>query len=75
VLNAEQEYLQAQVSLVQAKHDEAVANYTLRGAIGQLTAQGLGLPVEVYDPVKHYDEVRDKRIGTGISPKYGETQK
>lgn len=75
VLNAEQELLSAQVNLVQAQHDEAVANYTLRSAVGQLTAQGLGLPVDVYDPVKHYDEVRDKWIGTGISQKYGETQK
>jgi outer membrane protein len=74
-LNAEQEFLSAQVNLVQAQHDEAVANYTLRSAVGQLTAQGLGLPVDVYDPVKHYDDVRDKWIGTGISPKYGETQK
>lgn len=75
VLNAEQEALQARVNLVQAQHDEAVANYTLKGAVGQLTAQGLGLQVDAYNPIKHYDEVRSKWIGTGVSPNYGEGQK
>jgi len=75
VLNQEQEALQARVNLVQAQHDEAVANYTLKSAIGQLTAQGLGLQVDVYNPAKHYDEVRSKWIGTGVSPNYGEGQK
>lgn len=75
VLNAEQEDLQARVSLVQAKHDEVVADYTLKSAIGQLTAQGLALQIDVYDPVKHYDEVRDKWIGTGVSPSYGGDRK
>jgi len=75
VLNAEQEALQAQVSLVQAQHDEAVAEFTLKSAVGQLTAQALGLPIEIYDPVKHYDEVRGKWIGTSISPSYGEEGK
>ncbi|HVI50372.1 MAG TPA: TolC family outer membrane protein [Candidatus Sulfotelmatobacter sp.] len=75
VLNAEQEALQAQVNLVQAQHDEAVAEFTLKSAVGQLTAQALGLSVETYDPVKHYDEVRGKWIGTSISPSYGEEGK
>lgn len=75
VLNAEQEALQARVNLVEAQHDEAVAEYTLKSAVGQLTAQALGLPVAIYDPVKHYDDVRDKWIGTSISPSYGEGEK
>jgi len=68
VLNAEQEFLQARVNLVAAQHDEMVAEYTLKSAIGQLTAQSLSLPVEIYDPVKHYQEVRGKWFGVGGDP-------
>jgi outer membrane protein len=75
VLNAEQELLTARVNLVQAQHDETVAAYTLKNAVGQLTARALALPVAIYDPVKHYEEVRDKMIGTGVSPAYGDEGK
>ncbi|MDR3438228.1 TolC family outer membrane protein [Telmatospirillum sp.] len=71
VLNAEQELLNARVNLVEAQHDEAVAAYQLKSTIGQMTAQALALPVQVYDPVKHYDEVRDKWVGTGEVPADG----
>lgn len=47
VLNAEQELLNARVSLVQAHHDETVAAYQVRNAVGALTAQSLSLPVEL----------------------------
>ncbi len=72
VLNAEQELLNARVNLVQAQHDEVVAAYQLRGTVGQLTAKALALPVQLYDPTKHYEEVRDQWVGTGISPAYAE---
>jgi outer membrane protein len=65
VLNAEQELLTAQVNAVQANHDEIVAAYQLLSAAGRLTARGLGLPVEHYDPGRHYEEVRDKWVGFG----------
>jgi outer membrane protein len=68
VLNAEQELLQAQVNEVQARHDEIVAAYQLLSATGQLTAQYLALPVELYDPAMHYEEVRDKWVGFGDRP-------
>lgn len=66
VLDAEQEYLDSQVSLVSAKRDEVVAAYGLLGAIGRLSAGGLGLPVEVYDPEKNYDRVSDQIYGWTI---------
>lgn len=75
VLNAEQELLNARVSLVQAQHDETVGAYQLRSATGSLTARDLDLPVKLYDPVEHYDEVRDKWIGTSVSPPYGDEVK
>jgi len=68
VLNAEQELLQAQVNEVQAHHDEIVAAYQLLNATGQLTAQYLALPVELYDPTTHYEEVRDSWVGFGDRP-------
>lgn len=71
VLNAEQELLNAQVNLVQAQHDETVAAFQLKSTVGQLTAQALALPVQVYDPVKHYDDVRGQWIGTEVAPSYG----
>lgn len=71
VLNAEQELFNARVNLVRAQHDEAVASFTLKSAIGQLTARDLNLQVEVYDPTKHYDDVRGKWIGLGVDADKG----
>jgi len=68
VLNAEQELLQAEVNEAQAHHDEFVAAYQLLNATGQLTAQYLALPVEIYDPAVHYEEVHDKWAGFGDRP-------
>ena len=63
VLDAEQELLDAQVSLVRDQRDAIVASYDLLSAIGRLTARNLGLPVEIYDQAKHYLRVRDKIWG------------
>lgn len=64
VLNAEQELLESQVSLVQAERNEYVSAYALLSAIGRLTAESLELPTEYYNPEAHYFEVRDKWFGT-----------
>jgi TolC family type I secretion outer membrane protein len=65
VLNAEQEFLTAQVNLVRAEHDAVVASYQILVAVGKLTASELKLPVNLYDPQKHYDDVAGKWIGIG----------
>lgn len=65
VLNAEQEYLNARVSLVVAEHDTVVAAYQMLGAVGKLTATALQLPVTAYDPQEHYDKAAGKWIGVG----------
>ena len=59
VLDAEQEHFKAQINLVRAQREEIVAAYQLKAAIGALTAQQLGLPVELYDPEEHYLSVRE----------------
>jgi outer membrane protein len=65
VLNAEQELFTDRVNLVTAQHDLAVSEYNLVQQIGRLTAEQLKLPVQLYDPKKHYDAVRNKWIGFG----------
>jgi TolC family type I secretion outer membrane protein len=64
ILNAEQEYLDSQVSLVSAMTDERIAAYELLGATGRLLAGYLDLPVRIYDEEKHYNAVRYKIWGT-----------
>ncbi len=65
VLNAEQELFASKVNAVIARHDEMVAAYQLRAALGEMTAQTLSLSVEIYNPVGHYNDVRSRWIGTG----------
>jgi outer membrane protein len=67
VLNAEQELLNAQVSLISARHDVQVAYYGVLSGIGRLTARTLGLPVEYYDEEKYYREVGSRWIGDGTA--------
>jgi outer membrane protein len=63
VLNAQQELVNARVSLVTAQRDRVVASYTLLSAVGRLSPQVLALPTDLYDPRIHYHQVRDKWIG------------
>ena len=63
VLIAEQVLVNARQSLITAQHDRVVASYSLLSAVGRLTAQVLKLPVPVYDPQVHYQQVRDSWIG------------
>ncbi|MFS2317432.1 TolC family outer membrane protein [Maricaulis sp. D1M11] len=50
VLNAEQELLDARLTLVSAERDAYVAAYNLLVTVGTFTAQDLALNVEMYDP-------------------------
>ncbi|MBT3535808.1 MAG: TolC family outer membrane protein, partial [Rhodospirillaceae bacterium] len=63
VLDAEQELLDSRVALVIAERDEYVAGYQLLAAIGRLTAAHIALPVQIYDPNRHYQKVRNKWWG------------
>jgi len=68
VLNAQLELLNANVGLVSAQHDEQAAGFALLAATGGLTAEGLVLPVPIYDPARHYRETRDRWGGTRPAP-------
>lgn len=63
VLDAEQELLDGKVAWVRAERDAVVAAYELIAAVGGLTTEAIALPVERYDPNRHYDEVRGKWFG------------
>jgi outer membrane protein len=65
VLNAEQELLNARTSLVNALAVEINASYGVAASIGRMTAQDLGLPVEIYDMTAYYNAVRMRWAGTG----------
>jgi outer membrane protein len=63
VLNAQLEFLGSQLQLVFALRDRIVSEYSLYAAIGRLDAQSLGLSVPYYDPIEHYDIVKNKFWG------------
>jgi outer membrane protein len=63
ILDAQQELLNSQVSLVRAERDEVVAAFQLKASLGLLTARQLDLPVDYYDPELHYRQVRDSWWG------------
>jgi outer membrane protein len=63
VLNAQQELVNARVALVTAQHDRVVASYTLLASVGALSMQRLGLDVVIYDPMVHYQQIRDAWAG------------
>jgi outer membrane protein len=63
VLDAEQEFLDAQINLTRARRDDTVASFGILQCLGNLTAADLALPVNVYDPEVDYREVRDLWFG------------
>ena len=74
VLNAEQELLNSEVTLVTDRRNVVVASYALVSAIGRLNAQELGVAALVYDPEQHYQEVRDKWFDLSITHRDGKQE-
>jgi outer membrane protein len=58
VLQAEQDLLNALTSRVQSRANQATAAYALLQSQGLLTAEHLGLAVEIYDPTLYYNLVK-----------------
>jgi TolC family type I secretion outer membrane protein len=67
VLNAQNELVNAEVALANARRDRIVAGYQLVAAIGHMTAADLRLSVNIYDPRSNLEEVRDKAFGARIN--------
>ncbi|MBQ8557705.1 MAG: TolC family outer membrane protein [Alphaproteobacteria bacterium] len=66
VLDAEQEHLDNQVSLVKVHRDEIVSAYALLSAVGQLNPEDLKLDVPTYDDKKYYNKVKNKWFGYNV---------
>lgn len=66
VLDAEQELLDARVSLVRSERDQYVSAYGLLAAIGKLTVTELELDLQQYDPSAHTSDVENQMYGWGI---------
>ena len=63
VLNAQQTLLNARVQLVGAQRDRVVATYAILASCGRLSASGLNLRLQPYNPTVHFDQVKDKWFG------------
>jgi outer membrane protein len=63
VLNAQQALVNARIALVTAQHDRVVASYNLLASVGRLSPRVLGLHTPIYDPMVHYQQVRDTWFG------------
>src|SRR3954454_8830517 len=71
VLNAEQDLLNSQVSLVSAKRDAYVAGFQLLNAMGQAEAQDLGLDGgPLYDPLGNYRRVANNWNDWASDPRH-----
>jgi len=68
VLDAKQELLVSQSSLVTTRRDIIVAAYTVLSAIGRLAASDVALNVSLHDPEEYYDLVRPKFWGATVTP-------
>jgi outer membrane protein len=69
ILNAEQELLNSQVTLVTARRDAYVAGFALLAAMGEAEARDLGLDGgPLYDPVANYKRVRHNIWDYGSQP-------
>lgn len=71
ILNAEQELLNSQVTLVTAQRDAYVAGFALLAAMGEAEARDLGLDGgPLYDPVTNYNRVKGKWSDWSTDPAY-----
>jgi outer membrane protein len=71
ILDAEEELFETETDLIKARREEVLSAYRLQAAMGRLTAEELGLGVEIYDPTAHYRDVRKRWFGNariGSSP-------
>ena len=59
VLTAEQDLLDAQLARISARTERSLAAYQLLASQGLLTAERLGLAVQIYDPTLYYNMVKD----------------
>ena len=69
VLDAEQEVLNAKLSVVEAERNVNATTFQLLTTLGVFDTEGISLPVETYDPVQNFDTVRYQGM-TAIVDRY-----
>jgi outer membrane protein len=62
VLDAEQETLNAKLTLINAERDYDAAVFQLLSTIGVLDADGIDLPITRHDPEAYFSDLRDDRF-------------
>jgi outer membrane protein len=66
ILVAQQNLVNARAARVTAQHDRVVASYSLLAAVGDLNLPKLGIHIPLYDPMVHYQQVRDAWVGVRV---------
>jgi len=69
VLDAEQALLDAETAKISALADRYIAAYEVLSSMGSLTATGLKLGIQQYDPNAYYQLVKDAPIATSAQGK------
>lgn len=67
VLNAEQEYLNAQIDLISTRREVVVSSYQMLAQVGALNAETLELGTDIYNPQAHFEEARSNWFGIAIT--------
>jgi len=63
VLDAEQEFLDSQVSMISSENNSKLSMFYLLLSIGSLNPDILSLPVSKYDPNLNYNKVKNIKLG------------
>ncbi len=71
-LDADQEYLDAQVALVTTQRDEIVATFALAATLGLLDPETLGFPDVLEDYAAHFRATKSKILGMDVKIDEGE---
>ncbi len=66
VLNAEQELLNAKLSVVNAERTVNATVYQLLSILGAFDADSIRLPVDLYDPQDHLDDIKNDGFSRAI---------
>ena len=63
VLDAEQEFLDSQVSMISSENNLKLSMFYLLLSVGSLNPDFLSLPISKYDPILNYNKVKNIKLG------------
>ena len=62
-MDAEQEFLDSQVSMISSENNSKLSMFYLLLSVGSLNPDFLSLPVSKYDPNLNYNKVKNIKLG------------